>query len=117
MASRDASLDFYNDALPWEPTCDCYPTNDDLMQYYISHIKANRGRNAVKRDLDLFVKDILETGNGISKSYLRIQEQFDGLYRTCFGYRCKGRKSKNSYKKKITGFPPNKPTRRSSRNG
>ena len=56
MASGDANLDFYNDALPWEPTRDCYPTNDDLMQYYISHIKANRDRNAVKRDLDLFVK-------------------------------------------------------------
>ena len=27
------------------------------MRYYISHIKVNRDRNAVKRDLALFVKD------------------------------------------------------------
>ena len=65
----------------------------------------------------LFVKDIWEKGNGIPKSYLRIQEQFDGLYRTCFRCRCEGRGSKNSHKKKITGVLPKKPTRRSNRYG
>ena len=117
MASRNTNLDFYNDPLPWEPPRDCYPTKDDVMRYYMSHIKVNRDRNAVKRDLAVFVKDIWEKGNGIPKSYLRIKEQLDGLYRTYFRYRCERRGSKNSHKKKITGVPPKKPTRRSSRHG
>ena len=110
MANRNTSLDFYNDSLPWEPPRDCYPTNDDVIQYYSSHVKVNRDRKAVKRDLALPVKDIWEKGNGIPKSYLRIQEQFDGLYRTYFRYRFEGRGSKNSHKKKITGVPPKEPT-------
>ena len=64
------------------------------MQYYISHIKVNRDRNAVKRDLALFVKDIWEKGNDIPKSYLRIQKQFDELCRTSFRYICEGRELK-----------------------
>ena len=117
MANRNTSLDFYNDSLPWEPPRDCYPKNDDVIQYYSSHVKVNRDRNAVKRDLALPVKDIWEKGNGIPKSYLRIQEQFDGLYRTYFTYRFEGRGSKNSHKKKITGVPPKEPTWRGSRYG
>ena len=39
------------------------------MRYYINHIKADHDRNAVKLDLALFFKDILEKGNGIPKSY------------------------------------------------
>ena len=109
-ASRNTNLDFYNDPLPWEPPCDGYPTNDDVMRYYISRIKVNRDKNAVKNDLALFVKNIWEKGNGIPKSYLCIQEQFDGLYRTYFRYKCEGRRSKNSHKKKITGVSPEKPT-------
>ena len=87
------------------------------MLCYISRIKVNRDKNAVKNDLALFVKNIWEKGNGIPKSYLCIQEQFDGLYRTYFRYKCEGRRSKNSHKKKITGVSPEKPTRRSSRHG
>ena len=79
MANRNTNLDFYNNLLPWKPRRDCYPTNDDLVQYYIGHIKVNRDINAVKRDLALFVKDIWENGNGIPKSYVCIQQQFDGL--------------------------------------
>ena len=116
-ASRNTNFDFYNDPLPWEPPCDGYPTNDDVMRYYISRIKVNRDKNAVKNDVALFVKNIWEKGNGIPKSYLCIQEQFDGLYRTYFRYKCEGRRSKNSHKKKITGVSPEKPTRRSSRHG
>ena len=69
MASRNINLHFYNDPLPCEPPRDCYPTNDDVMRYYINHIKADHDRNAVKPDLALFFKDILEKGNGIPKSY------------------------------------------------
>lgn len=69
MASRNINLHFYNDPLPCEPPRDCYRTNDDVMRYYINHIKADHDRNAVKPDLALFFKDILEKGNGIPKSY------------------------------------------------
>lgn len=69
MASRNTNLHFCNDPLPCEPPRDCYPANDDVMRYYINHIKANHDRNAVKPDQALFVKDILEKGNGIPKSY------------------------------------------------
>ena len=117
MASRNTNLDFYNDPLPWEPLYDCYPRNDVVMRYFISHIKLNYDRNAVKCYLALFVKDIWEKENGFPKSYLRIQEQFDGLYRTYFRYRREGRGSKNSHKKKAIGVPPKKPTQRSSRHG
>ena len=82
MVRRNTNLDFYNDPLPWEPPHDCYPTNDDVIRYHTSHIKVNRDRNAVKRDLALFVKDIWEKGNDIQNPSLRIKEQLDGLHCT-----------------------------------
>ena len=48
MTSRKTNLDFLNHPLPCEPPRDCYPTNNDMMRYHISHIKVNRDRNAVK---------------------------------------------------------------------
>ena len=117
MLGRNTNLDFYHDPLPLEPPRDCYPRNNDVMGYYISHIKVNREGNAVKPDLALFVKDIWEKGNSIPKSYLCIQEKFHGLYRTYFRCRCEGRESKNSHKIKITAVPPKKLTRRSNQLG
>ena len=56
MASSNTNLDFYNNPLTWQPLRDWYPTNDDVMQYFIRQIKVNCDRIAVKRDLPCLLK-------------------------------------------------------------
>ena len=78
MASTNS--DFYNDALPWKLPRNCYPTNDNIVRYYISHMKSNRDRKVVSKGLAVLVKEIWETGDGCPKTVLNIIYQFDALF-------------------------------------
>ena len=56
MASSNINLNFFNNPLTWQLPRDWYPTNDDVMQYFISQIKVNCDRIAGKRDLSCLLK-------------------------------------------------------------
>ena len=111
-------MDFYNDPSPWTPPKDCWPTNDDIMHYYISHIKnGTRDKHAVTSELAQFVKDVWEKGNGCPLTKKAILPRFDKLFAIYQKYRKgEGRGSKQGgHRKKKTNDPPPQPSRKSAR--
>ena len=58
-------MDFYNDPLPWTPSRILYPTNDDVVRYYLSRVtKKNHVKNVTICQLAEFVRGIWEEGDG-----------------------------------------------------
>ena len=59
---------FYNDPVPYEFATNCFPTCNDIMRYYITHVKQKLDSSTVKRDLAKVVLKIWEAGDGCPKT-------------------------------------------------
>ena len=111
-------MDFYNDPLPWTPSRNCYPTNDDVVRYYLSRVtKKHHVKNVTIRQLSEFVRGIWEEGDGCPLSSNAIGTKFEKLFQIYQKYRKgEGRGVQQlGHKKKKTDCPPGQPLRRSSR--
>ena len=116
MAKKIQHLEFYTDKTGWEPPRDRYPTNDDFILSYVSHIQSSRNKKEVKKDLAEFVKSIWEEGDGCPKGVRHIILQFDELFVIYSKYKREGRGGGfRSHKKRQTDVPPKEPTRKSRR--
>ena len=58
MAASDVNVSFYNDPAPYDFPTNCYPTNDDVIHYYITHIDKGSAKDKVRWSLAKLVKSI-----------------------------------------------------------
>ena len=70
---------FYNDPVPYEFATNCLPTCNNVMRYYITHVKQKCDSSTVKRDLANVVLKMWEAGDGRPKTARHTILQFEKL--------------------------------------
>ena len=95
---------------------ECWPTNDDIMHYYISHVNyGTHDKYVVTTNLAQFVSNVWEKGNGWPLTKKAIIPRFDKLYIIYHRKGEGGALKKGHHRKKKTNDPHLQPIRKSAR--